>query len=114
MLLLQDGVEIRAPVALLQGRDASTEARNPSEFRLDSFFERCRAGDSPHAEVEVGLAHTAAVILKNLAMDEERRIRFDEMAKLAPRPMGGDPLVRVPPKAQAKLTYRADRRQSPG
>jgi hypothetical protein len=59
-----------------------TEDRNPVEVQMESFFECCRTGGAPTAGVEVGLANSAAVILSNLAMDEERRVRFDEIEKM--------------------------------
>ncbi len=58
------------------------EDRNPVDVQMESFFDCCRTGDSPKADVEVGLANSTAVILSNLAMDEERRVRFDEIDKL--------------------------------
>ena len=61
------------------------EDRNPVDVQMESFFDCCRTGDSPKAGVEVGLANSTAVILSNLAMDEERRVRFDEIEKLGRR-----------------------------
>ena len=58
------------------------EDRNPVEVQMESFFDCCRTGDAPKAGLEVGLANSAAVILSNLAMDEERRVSFDEIAKM--------------------------------
>ena len=58
------------------------EDRNPVELQTESFFDCCRTGDAPKAGLEVGLANSTAVILSNLAMDEERRVRFDEIEKL--------------------------------
>ena len=46
-----------------------TEDRNPVEVQMESFFDWCRTGSTPKADVEVGLANSAAVILSNLAMD---------------------------------------------
>ena len=61
------------------------EDRNPVDVQMESFFDCCRTGDSPKAGVEVGVANSTAVILSNLAMDEERRVRFDEIEKLGRR-----------------------------
>ncbi len=58
------------------------EDRNPVDVQMESFFDCCRTGDRPKANVEVGLANSTAVILSNLAMDEERRVRFDEIEKM--------------------------------
>jgi hypothetical protein len=58
------------------------EDRNPVDVQMESFFDCCRTGDRPKANVEVGLANSEAVILSNLAMDEERRVRFDEIEKM--------------------------------
>jgi predicted dehydrogenase len=59
-----------------------TEDRSPVEVQMESFFDCCRTGDTPKADLEVGLANSTAVILSNLAMNEERRVRFDEIEKL--------------------------------
>ena len=68
------------------------EDRNPVEVQMESFFDCCRTGDSPKAGVEVGLANSTAVILSNLAMDEERRVYFNEIEKMGPeaKPRGED------------------------
>ena len=58
------------------------EDRNPVDVQMESFFDCCRTGDLPTADVKVGLANATAAILSNLAMDEERRVRFDEMETL--------------------------------
>jgi hypothetical protein len=58
------------------------EQRNPVDTELESFFTSCRDGKRPLADLEVGLADSVAVILSNLAMDEERRVQFSEMEQL--------------------------------
>jgi predicted dehydrogenase len=58
------------------------EERNPVGTELESFFNSCRDGKRPRADLEVGLADSTAVILSNLAMDEERRVYFSEMEKM--------------------------------
>jgi predicted dehydrogenase len=58
------------------------EDRNPVDVQMESFFDCCRTGDSPKADVEVGLAGSTAVILSNLAMEEERQVRFNEIEKM--------------------------------
>jgi predicted dehydrogenase len=58
------------------------EDRNPVDVELDSFFECCRSGKKPTADVELGLADSTMVILSNLAMDEARRVYFSEMEKM--------------------------------
>jgi hypothetical protein len=58
------------------------EQRNPVDTELDSFFNSCREGKRPLADLEVGLADSVAVILSNLAMDEERRVQFTEIEKM--------------------------------
>ena len=62
-----------------QGIDLPREDRNPVEVQMESFFDCCRSGDSPKADLETGLRNATAVILSNLAMDEGRRVRFDEI-----------------------------------
>lgn len=59
------------------------EQRNPVDNELEGFFQNCRDGKQPRANVEVGLADSTAVILSNLAMDQERKIAFSEIDKFA-------------------------------
>jgi predicted dehydrogenase len=58
------------------------EDRNPVDTELESFFDATRTGKKPLADLEVGLADSAMVILANLAMDEGRRVYFNEMDKM--------------------------------
>src|SRR5206468_4843268 len=58
------------------------EQRNPVDVELESFFQNCKDGKRPLADLEVGLADSVAVILSNLAMDEERRVQFSEIEKM--------------------------------
>ncbi len=58
------------------------EPRNPVDIELESFFNNCRDGKRPKADVEVGLADSTGVILANLALDQERRVYFNEMEKM--------------------------------
>jgi predicted dehydrogenase len=58
------------------------EQGNPVDAELESFFNDCRDGKRPRADLEVGLADSTAVILSNLAMDEERRVYFNEIEKM--------------------------------
>ena len=64
------------------------EDRHPVDVQMESFFECCRTGGRPKADAEIGLANSTAVILSNLAMDEERRVRFDEIEKMGRMPAG--------------------------
>jgi predicted dehydrogenase len=58
------------------------EQRNPVDVELESFFQNCKDGGTPRANLEVGMADAVAVILSNMAMDENRRVYFNEMEKL--------------------------------
>lgn len=58
------------------------ERRSPVDVQMESFFDCCRTGARPRAEVRIGLANSTAVILSNLAMDEERRVYFSEIEKV--------------------------------
>ncbi|MDP2997751.1 MAG: Gfo/Idh/MocA family oxidoreductase [Bryobacterales bacterium] len=58
------------------------EDRNPCTVQLDHFLECCRTGKKPLADVEIGLADSSMVILANLALDEGRRVYFNEMDKM--------------------------------
>ena len=65
------------------------EQHNPVDVELESFFQNCRDGGQPQADLEVGLADSIAVILSNQAMDEKRRVYFTEIEKPAsPAPAG--------------------------
>jgi len=58
------------------------EQRNAVDVELESFYQNCRDGKRPRADVEVGLADSVAVILSNLAMDEGRKVYFNEIDKM--------------------------------
>ncbi len=60
------------------------EARNPVDTELESFFQNVRDGGTPRANIEVGLADSVAVILSNQAMDEGRKVYFNEIEKGSP------------------------------
>ncbi len=58
------------------------EPRNPVDTELESFFDSCRTGKKPKADLEVGMADAVAVILSNLSMDEGRKVYFTEIEKM--------------------------------
>jgi predicted dehydrogenase len=58
------------------------EERNPVDVQMESFFDCVRSGGRPKANLEVGLADSTAVMLSNLAMDEGRRVYFNEIEKM--------------------------------
>ena len=60
------------------------EQRNPVDTELESFFQNCRDGKKPKADLEVGLADSVAVMLSNQAMDEGRKVYFNEIDKVKP------------------------------
>jgi predicted dehydrogenase len=68
---------------LQKGVMVSEEDRNPVETELDSFFNDCRKGGHPKADLEIGLNDSIAVMLSNIAMEQERRVYFNEVEKLA-------------------------------
>jgi predicted dehydrogenase len=57
------------------------EQKNPVDVELESFFRNCRDGQRPKADLEIGLADSVAVILSNQAMDEGRKVYFNEIEK---------------------------------
>jgi len=67
---------------LSKGVIAQEEKRNPVDVELESFLKNCRDGGKPLADIEVGMADAIAVILSNLAMDENRRVYFNEIEKM--------------------------------
>lgn len=64
------------------------EMKNPVDTELESFFESCRSGRHPRADIEVGLQDSIAVILSNLALDEGRMVYFNEIEKMGKEPEG--------------------------
>jgi hypothetical protein len=62
------------------------EERNPVDVELESFFRCCRDGKQPLANLEIGLMDSIAVMASNLAMDENRRVYFNEYEKLGKEP----------------------------
>ncbi|MBI3684740.1 MAG: Gfo/Idh/MocA family oxidoreductase [Acidobacteria bacterium] len=66
----------------LKGVMLPEEMRNPVDVQLDEFLDSVRTGKRPKADLEVGLADSTAVMLANLAMDEGRRVYFDEINKM--------------------------------
>ncbi len=58
------------------------EPVNPVDTELRSFFQNCRDGQKPHADIEVGLSDAIAVMLSNQAMDEGRKVYFNEIDKM--------------------------------
>lgn len=58
------------------------EDRNPVDIQLESFLDATRTLKKPLADVEIGLADSTMVILSNLAMDEGRRVYFNEIDKM--------------------------------
>ena len=58
------------------------EPRNPVDTELESFFNDCKNLTKPKANLEVGLADSATVILTNLAMDEDRKVLWSEIDQL--------------------------------
>ena len=57
------------------------EPRNPVDTELESFFSDCRSGGRPRANIDVGLADSATVILTNTALDEDRKVSWSEVEK---------------------------------
>jgi hypothetical protein len=58
------------------------EPVNPVDTELRSFLQNCRDGQRPRADVEVGLNDAIAVMLSNQAMDEGRKVYFNEIEKM--------------------------------
>jgi len=58
------------------------EQRNPVDVELESFYQNCKDGQRPKADLEIGLADSVAVMLSNLAMDEGRKVYFSEIEKM--------------------------------
>jgi hypothetical protein len=59
------------------------EQHNPVDTELESFLNDCRTGGRPRANIDVGLADSATVMLTNLAIDEDRKVMYSEINTLA-------------------------------
>jgi len=84
---------------LQKGVMVSEEDVNPVNTELESFFENCHTGAHPKADLEIGLNDSIAVMLSNMAMEQERRVRFDEIDKMG---VGEKPVSVPPPTASKK------------
>jgi predicted dehydrogenase len=62
------------------------EDRNPVDTELESFFDCCRTGGRPKADIDVGLQDSIAVILSNLALDQGRMVSFTEIETMGKEP----------------------------
>jgi predicted dehydrogenase len=75
---------------LSKGVMSQEDPKNAVDVELESFFRNCRDGQRPKADLEVGLADSVAVMLSNQAMDEGRKVYFNEIEKMgrgeAPKP----------------------------
>ena len=56
-----------------------SETVDPEYAELSSFLKDVASGSRPRADIEVGLQDSIAVILANLAMDEQRKVQFSEI-----------------------------------
>lgn len=72
------------------------ELHDPVYTELKSFLECVRDGGKPKANLEVGLNDSIGVILSNYAMDQERKVYWNEIEKLG----------RAPEKPAAKKPVR--------
>jgi predicted dehydrogenase len=80
------------------------ETRNPVETELASFFNDSKTGARPKADIDIGLADSTTVILSNLAMDENRRVYFNEINNMG---LGTMPQPGAPSSAAAAVPKRA-------
>ncbi|MBM3783360.1 MAG: Gfo/Idh/MocA family oxidoreductase [Acidobacteria bacterium] len=68
------------------------EDRNPVDQQLIEFWDCCRSGAKPKADLEIGLSDSIAVILSNLCMKEDRKIKRAEIETM------GNPDAKAPAK----------------
>lgn len=59
-----------------------SEIVDPEYAELSSFLSDVATGSRPRADIEVGLQDSVAVILANLAMDEQRTVSFSEIESM--------------------------------
>ena len=65
------------------------EPKNPVDTELESFLNDCKTGGRPRANIDVGLADSATVMMTNLAVYEDRRAMYSEIGALASSPKKG-------------------------
>jgi predicted dehydrogenase len=83
------------------------EEHNPVDSQLAAFLDDARSGARPRADLEAGLADSTAVILSNIAMDENRRVSFKEIETMGiapptPPPTAAQPTSNRPADAEKK------------
>ncbi len=59
-----------------------SETVDPEYAELSSFLKDVASGTRPRADIEVGLQDSVAVIMANLAMDEQRKVDFAEIQSM--------------------------------
>ena len=59
-----------------------SETVDPEYAELSSFLTDVATGNRPRADIEVGLRDSVAVIMANLAMDEQRKVAFSEIREM--------------------------------
>ena len=59
-----------------------SEDVDPEYAELSSFLKDVANGNRPKADIDVGLQDSVAVMLANLAMDEQRKVAFSEINEL--------------------------------
>ncbi len=59
-----------------------SEDVDPEYAELSSFLHDVANGDQPRADINVGLQDSVAVMLANMAMDEQRKIAFAEIEQM--------------------------------
>jgi hypothetical protein len=55
---------------------------DPEYAELSSFLKDVASGSRPRADIDVGLQDSVAVMLANLAMDEQRKVAFAEIEQM--------------------------------
>ena len=62
------------------------EIRDPVGVELEDFLLCVRDGKKPKADLEVGLNDSISVLLSNLAMDQERKVKWSEIETMGKTP----------------------------
>ncbi len=64
-----------------------SESIDPEYAELSSFLSDVATGSRPRADIDVGLRDSVAVMLANLAMDEQRKVSFSEIDQMGREPV---------------------------
>ncbi|MEZ5364892.1 MAG: hypothetical protein R2748_21815 [Bryobacterales bacterium] len=73
---------VRQALDVQQGHHDAQGREGPRVHSSSGFLTDVRDGGKPRSDINVGLQDSVAVMLANLAMDEERKVYFSEIEQM--------------------------------